>query len=156
MQYRAAATTAPTWSLVLLALCVACGSGGDRDAAPAVEPEASVEDAEEEDGAEILSHLDELPVGLRGLMEPWTGDLDGMIFSYPEPTSVSYNMRDTPMPLDIWWFDEAGVLIGSAGMDPCFSATCTSYRSPGPVMWVLETPSGSQDFAFGSPLSFRE
>lgn len=79
--------------------------------------------------------------------------LDGMLFVYQTSTSVTFTMFNTPMPLDIWWLDGEGVLIGSAEMEPCFSKPCTSYRSPGPIQWVLETPQGQYDFQSGVVLS---
>ena len=79
--------------------------------------------------------------------------LDGMLFVYDTPRSVSYHMQNTPMPLDIWWFDLNGVLIGSAEMEPCFIESCTNYRSPGPVMWVLETPRHVYEFEHEDQLS---
>lgn len=89
-----------------------------------------------------LMDVDELP-----------GGIDGMLFAYPDPTSASYTMRDTPLPLDIWWFDEDGALVGSAEMEPCLEGSCTSYASPGPVRWVLETPRGRYGFEPGATLS---
>ncbi len=84
----------------------------------------------------------------RGLMEvvALPDGIDGMLFVFPSPSSRSFNMADTPMPLDIWWFDSDGVLVGSTEMEPCVSESCVSYRSPGPVQWALETPLGEYDF----------
>jgi uncharacterized membrane protein (UPF0127 family) len=62
-------------------------------------------------------------------------------------------MVDTPMSLDIWWFDADRGLIGSTEMEPCVSESCASYRSPGAVQWALETPSGDYDFDPGAVLS---
>ena len=93
----------------------------------------------------------------QGLMEVEDlGDLDGMLFSWAEPISASFHMRNTPIALDIWWFDESGVLLGSTETTPCFTETCTSYRSPGEVMWALETPLGEQEFQPGSMLTATE
>lgn len=76
-----------------------------------------------------------------------------MLFVYSSPSSTAYGMRDTLMPLDIWWFDSGGYLLGSAEMEPCDTMECTSYGSPGMIMWVLETPMGEYEFAVGSRLS---
>ena len=90
----------------------------------------------------------------RGLMEVEDlGGLDGMLFVYEQPRSASFTMFNTVLPLDAWWFDESGALIGSAEMEPCPEKPCTSYRSPGAVMWVLETPQGDYDFEIGSVLT---
>ncbi|MCH7582761.1 MAG: DUF192 domain-containing protein [Acidobacteria bacterium] len=91
----------------------------------------------------------------QGLMEvdQLPRDIDGMLFVFEAETSVTFAMFNTPMPLDIWWFDPAGVLVGWAEMEPCQSRPCTSYRSPGPIRWVLETPRDKYDFALGAVIS---
>lgn len=76
-----------------------------------------------------------------------------MLFVFDEVRSASFGMRDTLIPLDIWWFDEDGHLVGSAEMEPCASVTCPSYRSPGEVFWALETPAGKWDLGPGDNLS---
>jgi uncharacterized membrane protein (UPF0127 family) len=65
-------------------------------------------------------------------------------------------MLDTVIPLDVWWFDGDGVLVGTAEMEPCPSEPCTRYASPQPVMWVLETELGVYEFEVGSQLSTVE
>ena len=91
----------------------------------------------------------------RGLMEveELPRGMDGMLFVFEVPRPASFHMLNTPMPLDIWWFDEAGVLIGSDEMEPCRTETCPSYASPGIVAWALETPLGAYDFQPGDVLS---
>jgi len=87
--------------------------------------------------------------GLDGLPD----NLDGMLFSWSEPSSASFHMRDVGFPLDVWFFDGAGKLIGSARMDTCPEGACTSYATPGPVTWALETPADQWEFAPGTQLS---
>lgn len=79
--------------------------------------------------------------------------IDGMFFVYESEQSVTFSMFNTPMTLDIWWFDSDSVLVGSTEMEPCFTKPCTSYRSPGPIESVLETPQGRYDFQPGIGLS---
>jgi uncharacterized membrane protein (UPF0127 family) len=89
-----------------------------------------------------------------GLMEVEDlGALDGMLFVYDVEAQATFFMLNTLIPLDVWWFDGDGILIGTAGMDPCPFEPCVSYGSPGPVRWVLETPLGDFDFEMGSLLS---
>lgn len=92
--------------------------------------------------AQGLMKIDELPYGL-----------DGMLFLYDSPSSESFHMLNTPMPLDIWWFDSEANLVGTTEMEPCFVEPCLSYRSPGPVSSVLETPVGVYSFGIGEALS---
>ncbi len=83
-------------------------------------------------------------------------DINGMLFVYQAPASVSFGMFNTLIPVDIWWFDANGHLIGTAEMAPCPQQPCASYGSPGPIMWVLETPQGTYDFRPGDFLSTVE
>lgn len=84
------------------------------------------------------------------------GDFDGMLFVYESEAPATFWMLNTSMPLDIWWFDGDGVLIGSARAEPCPFEPCTRYGSPEPVRWVLETPRDSLEFEMGSVLSTVE
>ena len=89
-----------------------------------------------------LMDIDELPDGM-----------DGMLFWFDPPRQASFHMLNTPMPLDIWWFDEDGVLLGNSEMEPCVTETCPGYPSPGVIAWALETPLGSFDFQRGDRIS---
>jgi uncharacterized protein len=91
--------------------------------------------------------------GLRGV-EALPDEVDGMLFVFEEPRPATFGMRDTLIPLDIWWFDAGGVLLGSARMEPCLSPPCPSYGSPGPISWALETPAGEVDLSAGDRLVF--
>jgi uncharacterized protein len=130
------------WLAVSLFVVVGCGAAStfpeaDIDVAgELVTVWVADEPAERQQG---LTEVDQLPRGI-----------DGMLFVYETETSVTFTMFNTLMPLDIWWFDAKGVLVGSAEMEPCESRPCTSYRSPGPIQWVLETPQGKYDFAQGA------
>ena len=83
--------------------------------------------------------------GLRDV-EALPEGLDGMLFAFGEARPATFGMLDTLVPLDIWWFDADGRLLGSAEMQPCPEEPCTSFASPGPVAWALETPAGRFDF----------
>jgi uncharacterized membrane protein (UPF0127 family) len=89
-------------------------------------------------------------------VENLPGDIDGMLFVFPEPRETGFHMRNTLVDLDIWWFDSGMTLVGSAEMEPCEGEPCTSYRSPGEVQWVLETPRGTHEFEPGVRLSIVE
>lgn len=88
-----------------------------------------------------LRDVEELPAGL-----------DGMLFVFEETRSATFAMRDTLIPLDIWWFDEEGRLLGSTEMEPCRTQDCPVYPSPGDVAWALETPMGEFGFLPGALL----
>ncbi len=90
--------------------------------------------------------------GLKGL-EALPEGVDGMLFVFGESISATFGMKDTLMPLDIWWFDSSGLLVGTTEMEPCSSESCADYRSPGPVSWALETPAAAHEFSMGDALS---
>lgn len=90
--------------------------------------------------------------GLRAI-EALPAGIDGMLFVFGEPVSTTFGMRDTLMPLDIWWFDEEGRLLGSAEMEPCPAEPCTDYGSPGEVAWALETRQGELELVPGDTLT---
>jgi uncharacterized membrane protein (UPF0127 family) len=87
----------------------------------------------------------------RGLMEvtdPELGGYDGMLFEYPEETSGSFWMRNTPMPLSIAYFDDQGMLVSTADMEPCADeASCPGYPADEPFAYALEVPQGMLDEA---------
>lgn len=90
--------------------------------------------------------------GLRGVEELPEG-LDGMLFIFDQPRPATFDMRDTLIPLDIWWFDASGRLLGSTEMKPCPSEPCPNYGSPGEVTWALETPAGQVELVPGDTLT---
>jgi len=51
-----------------------------------------------------------------------------MLFVYPEPLQMSFWMRDTPLPLDIGFFDRWGVLREVYAMQP-FDESAIRSRS---------------------------
>lgn len=90
--------------------------------------------------------------GLRGV-EGLPEGLDGMLFVFEEARPATFGMRETLIPLDIWWFDGNGRLLGSTEMEPCPSEPCPNYGSPGEVAWALETPAGQIEFSPGDTLT---
>ena len=81
--------------------------------------------------------------GLRGILE--MGDVDGMLFSYDEPTTVAFTMRAVTQPLEIAFFAADGSLINVLEMTPCADdPECPVYRSEAPFRWALESfPGGA-------------
>jgi uncharacterized membrane protein (UPF0127 family) len=94
----------------------------------------------------VAESADQRNQGLRRVEELPEG-LDGMLFVFEEPRMATFGMRDTLMPLDIWWFAADGTLLGSTEMTPCPADPCTAYGSPGEVAHALETPAGEVEFA---------
>ncbi|MEX0795686.1 MAG: DUF192 domain-containing protein [Acidimicrobiia bacterium] len=90
--------------------------------------------------------------GLRAALD--LGGLDGMLFIHDAEGPVTYGMRDTLIPLDIWFIDALGTIVGTTEMEPCDSEPCPSYPSPSSVLRVLETELGRYDFSIGDSVSF--
>ena len=100
----------------------------------------------------VAETSDQRSRGLREV-ESLPAGLDGMLFVFGEERLATFGMEDTFIPLDIWWFDEDGLLIGSTTMEPCPDSSCSSYPSPGEVSWAMETPAGEWRFASGAVLT---
>lgn len=90
--------------------------------------------------------------GLRGV-ETLPDGTDGMLFTWDAPIAATFGMGDVLFPLDIWWFDGDGHLLGATTMSTCPDGDCVSFRAPGPVLWALETPAGEYDFPPDARLS---
>ena len=84
------------------------------------------------------------PQRARGLME--VTDLKGyagMVFRFPEDTTSSFFMRNTPMPLSIAWFAADGRFVSAADMAPCPDQEgCPTYAPAGAYRYALEVPQG--------------
>lgn len=67
----------------------------------------------------------------------------GMLFIFPTETQRSFWMKNTRIPLDIFYFDSGLRLVNVAeNARPCRVARCPSYPSTGPARYVLELNAG--------------
>ena len=70
-------------------------------------------------------------------------DDHGMVFIFPAEGMRSFWMKNTKIPLDIFYFDEDLKLVGvSENTPPCRSSRCPGYPSTGPAKYVLELNAG--------------
>lgn len=92
-----------------------------------------VEVADDDDErARGLMFRDELPAG------------HGMLFIHPREEPQSYWMKNTHIPLDILYFDDARRLVSQQrGVPPCsLGNRCPPYPSDAPARFVLELNAG--------------
>ena len=68
----------------------------------------------------------------------------GMLFVHEREEPQAYWMKNTKIPLDILYFDEARKLVSVAHASPCsLGDQCPPYPSEGPAMYVLELNAGT-------------
>lgn len=78
-----------------------------------------------------LMFVDELPDGT------------GMLFIFPAEGPRAFWMKNTRIPLDIFYFDDELALVSVAeNARPCVRDPCPSYPSKGPARYVLELNAG--------------
>jgi uncharacterized membrane protein (UPF0127 family) len=73
---------------------------------------------------------------------------DGMLFVFDSAGDHRFYMWQTPLPLDIHFFDERTHLVASERMTPCLdgaSSACPRYSAETDVRIALEVPAGSLD-----------
>ena len=70
-------------------------------------------------------------------------DDHGMLFIFPVASMQSFWMKNTRIPLDIFYFDEELRLVSVAeNALPCRTPRCPGYPSTGPAKYVLELNAG--------------
>ncbi len=65
----------------------------------------------------------------------------GMLFRFDQTRQVLMWMKNTPLPLDMLFIDDAGTIVGIAEDTTPFSESVIA--SPGPVRYVLELNAGT-------------
>ena len=71
---------------------------------------------------------------------PWAG----MVFVWEEPTDGGFWMKDTLIPLSIYWLDGDGAIVAIAEMVPCppDEDDCPRWRPGVHYLTALEVPAG--------------
>lgn len=90
----------------------------------------------------VADSLAERVQGLRGRSD--AAPYAGMLFVFPEDSTVAFTMSGVPEPLQIAFFDERGRRVDTLRMEPCFGtdARCPVYESSKPYRYTLETAPG--------------
>lgn len=146
--------------LLILLLAGACGgddtAAGPNDGLPVI-------DMRYDGGtlrAEVATTVDERAIGLGG--RDALDDDAGMLFAYDEPTTPSFWMKDTLIPLDLVWIGEGGRIVDitpDVQPEPGVRDEDLRRYSPGaPVRYVLEVNAGTAarlGLAVGNELEFE-
>lgn len=73
-------------------------------------------------------------------------DNHGMLFIFPSESMRSFWMKNTRIPLDIFYFDADYRLVSVVkAARPCRSEQCPNYPSKGPAKYVLELNAGKAE-----------
>jgi len=142
------------WLFVVLALVVSACADSDSPLDPVtavgLEPLDGFGSA-----TLVVGGASEFPVMLaetseqrsRGLMAVTDlGGWAGMAFVFDEPTETGFWMKDTLLPLTIFWVGAGGVIVSSADMEPCAPGTeCINYAPGTPYLWALEIEAGTAE-----------
>ena len=69
--------------------------------------------------------------------------LSGMLFVFDAPAPHHFWMKNTMIPLDMIWMDEAGkIIFVSPDTPPCKADPCATYGPDAPAKQVLEIAGG--------------
>ena len=82
--------------------------------------------------------------GLMGVDD--LGGLDGMLFVFEKTTDGGFWMKNTPIPLDIAFFDAGGALVDVLTMEPCTEDPCPVYHASDTYRFAVEAPAGDLNF----------
>lgn len=115
--------------LALLACC-SCSAGGPYVELKGERFTVEISDTQEKQALGLMFR-DELPEG------------HGMLFIFPGMAMRSFWMKNTRIPLDIFYFDADLRLVSvSENTPPCRTPRCPGYPSTGPAKYVLELNAG--------------
>lgn len=84
--------------------------------------------------------------GLMGVTD--LGPADGMVFRLEIPSTSSFYMLDTPLPLSIAFFAADDSFVSATDMAPCLdvpAGDCPRYAAAGPFTEAIEVPAGELD-----------
>jgi uncharacterized membrane protein (UPF0127 family) len=78
--------------------------------------------------------------GLMGVSK--LSDQQGMVFVFSGMQSAAFWMKDTLIPLDIAFWDDAGAVVDMQAMTPCIADPCPIYNAAQPYSSAVEVRGG--------------
>jgi uncharacterized membrane protein (UPF0127 family) len=69
-------------------------------------------------------------------------DQQGMAFVFPGMQHAAFWMKDTLIPLDIAFWDDAGAVVDTQAMTPCTADPCPIYNAAQPYSSAVEVRGG--------------
>ena len=79
---------------------------------------------------------------------------EGMLFIFEAPARHRFWMKNTLIPLDILWLNEAKEIIHFETATPCYSEPCDIYGPEIDSLYVVELPAGSFVEEVGTVVEF--
>lgn len=93
---------------------------------------------------DLAQTADEQALGL--MFREEMDDGHGMLFIFPVEAMRGFWMKNTRIPLDIFYFDADLKLVSvSKNARPCKTRRCPNYPSTGPARYVLELNAGKAE-----------
>lgn len=92
----------------------------------------------------LADTVEERALGLMNVTD--IGEADAMLFSFDTQDIHEFYMWQTPMSLEIAYFDDDGRLVGSEEMTPCLaddSSRCLRFSPDVPFRYAIEWPADS-------------
>ena len=131
-------------SPLVLLLLVASGCSADpavrSDPAGPAEVVVRTDAGERSLSVRVADSEAERAQGLMGVHDLPTDE--GMAFVFEEPSTSTFWMRDTPIPLAIAFVGEDGHILTITEMTPCPSDPCHTYAADGPYTLAVEANAG--------------
>ena len=96
-------------------------------------------------GAQVHAEIVDTPDAVeRGLMfRESLGPNEGMLFVFEKTGFYPFWMKNTLIPLDIIWIDEAWRIVSiAASVPPCRADPCPTYPPAGDARYVVEVSAG--------------
>ncbi len=90
--------------------------------------------------AEIADEPDEWSRGL--MLRPSLAEGAGMLFVFNDERVRSFWMKDTLIPLDVLFMNEALIIVHIVGAVPCEADPCPRFSSNLPARYALEVNAG--------------